>query len=125
AGNNIVGTDVISFTTFDASVVHLWDSPEISTVTPNTADATKTDITFTLNDDPEYANTTFTGAVMAVILQNGQMTDFDIIADTFTADTSNTKTFGFAATNWDTLQLIQMDTANGLTPLAWAEYPVE
>lgn len=130
AGNNIVGTDVISFTTFDASVVHLWDSPEISTVTPNTSDATKTDITFMLKDNPEYDNASFTGAVMAVVLRGNQMVGFDIVvpeapATSFSVGGDITIDFEFAEPNWDTLQLIQMDTQNGLTPLAWAEYPVE
>jgi len=125
AGKLIVGTDVISFTTFDTLAVHLWEKPTIvGDVTTDTENAT-TDITFKLNDNPEYANTSFEGAVMAVVLRNDHMADFDIIADTFSADTSITKTLGFTVEAGDKLQLIQMDTASGLTPLAWAEYSVE
>lgn len=125
AEGNQISDGSITFKTLNASKPHLWKDITISTVAQNTENSAKTDISFKIEDFPEYANTSFTGAVMAVILRNGQMADFDIIADTFTADTSITKTFGFTATNGDTLQLIQMDTANGLTPLAWAEYPVE
>ena len=79
AGKPIVGTDVISFTTFDTLAVHLWEKPTIvGDVTTDTENAT-TDITFKLNDNPEYANTSFTGAVMAVALRGGQMMAVDII----------------------------------------------
>lgn len=128
ADKNIDGE--ISFTTFNTLAVHLWEKPIISEVAANSTDATKTDITFTLNDDPEYANTSFEGAIMAVVLRDGQMVDFDIVvpkapATYFPVGENITGEFEFTVEPDDTLQLIQMDTANGLTPLAWAEYPVE
>ena len=125
-------TGTITFTTLNAEDIHLWKKVAISSVVTNTLDETETDISFTLEDNPEYANTEFEGAIMAVLYQDGVMKDFAITEEgSFKVgnapEEENTVSFslGTLPENGYEIWLIQMDTASGLTPLAFGKYPVE
>ena len=123
----VIGNSSITFKTLDASQTHLWNDATISSVNVNSSDSLKTDIKFTLEDIPEYANDSFTGTIMAVLYRNDSMAGFDLISDSFTVGSAVTKPFelGDVPVSGDRVQLMQMDTQNGLIPLAIAEIIIE
>ncbi len=118
-----ISIDPVSFGTED---LHSWNDVLIGSVTVNTGDNTKTDITFTLSE--EYCYGVFSGGVLAALYRDGQMIGVEMqTLDNQNVASAITKSFtlGTSPMAGDKVMLMQVDTVGNILPLASGEFTVE
>lgn len=113
----------VTFTTED---LHSWNDVLIDSVTVNSVDNTKTDITFNLSE--KYSYTVFSGSVLAALYRDGQMIGVDMLTlnnQNVTSAVTKSFTLGTSPAAGDKVMLIQVDTVGNILPLASGEITIE